>query len=138
LGEKRLPTRHDTWSKIKELGSLAAAQAWSRNEATKFVESNLGEARQIYNQGPMNSGNLANSMESFGGAMHPVMDNASPTHTGFQVYDGSNMRPGVVSVLLPLMVFAEGIIEHSEGENRQPTEAEMNTIRLRDVASGPH
>lgn len=132
--------------KVKELKSVEKAQEWARGEAKRFIQNKLKQAKTNYQKaidGPKQG--LAywstRAYEFFGEAMHPVMDNWSPAHRDFQVYDGSELPKGAAkgaligSIVGPLgTIVGAGIgaysttTEHSKIEARKPTDDEMNAM----------
>ncbi len=133
--EKNAPQHAMTpGSKVKELGSIEKAQNWARGEAKAFIKNNLDEAKEALKAKSVwadkdKMGDKA--LEKFGAAMHPVMDNVSPEHTGFQVFT-YKYQGGMIGAS---DLVKDGIdnINHSVREgglwgDRQPTDAEMNLM----------
>jgi hypothetical protein len=89
-------------------------------------------------QSKFNKGHTTESFEAFGAAMHTYMDNRSPEHTGFQIYDNqSSFLNGVVKGIGmgPIGAIVSGLSEvatdqgkHVVGEHREPTTDEMNLM----------
>lgn len=133
-------------SKVRELGSLEKAQESARGEAKKFVSGKLTNAKDYYSrakEGPKAGYDhwMEMALKHFGEAMHPIMDNWSPAHHDFQVYDGNEtVKAGVIgaaagSILGPVGTLggaAAGVIigsrQHSKIEERSPTDDEMNSM----------
>lgn len=72
----------------------------------------------------------------FGQGAHTIMDNVSPAHRDFQVYDTQKYTDlGTVVPLVAGGLFAADMLGHSEEEERKPTTEEMNemvdVLRLR-------
>jgi RHS repeat-associated protein len=114
-------------TRVRELGSVSAAQAWARSEAISFVETNLNVASGLYEQASYTRTGLEGSLLAFGAAMHTVMDNASPTHRDFQVYD-TRQYSGSMLMLPNVPGFVTDMAQHANGESRNPTETEMNQM----------
>lgn len=133
--------------KVDELKSVEKAKEWARNETKKFVKNKLNEAIIDYRKAIEGSKDgyiywLTRAYEFFGEAMHPVMDNWSPAHRDFQIYDGSELPKGALKGAIvggiiagPLgSIVGAGIggysttKEHSKIESRNPTEDEMNSM----------
>lgn len=118
-------------SKVKELGSVEKAKDWAKKEAVNFIKDNLKDAKAIYDksQTTPDVGRPAlwnDSLEKFGAAMHTVMDNQSPAHKDFQVYNVEYQ--GILSPASDLVGDITGLYEHGKTEEREPTEAEMNLM----------
>lgn len=118
-------------SKVKELKSVEKAQEWARNEAKNFVKDNLNDAKALYEKSQRSVDVdrpriIDDALEKFGAAMHTVMDNVSPAHTGFQVY--ATQYQGILSPASALVNDAVDLWNHSAEEDREPTEAEMNLM----------
>lgn len=111
---------------VRALGDLPSAQVAARKVAVNFIETNLDLAARQYTQAynSRTGAGLAVAFQTFGSAMHTVMDNWSPMHRDFQLYDGTNMNmafgPG------PLVQFGLDMLDHANGEEREPTEDEAN------------
>ena len=132
--------------KVKELKSVEKAQEWARGEAKRFVQGKMNQAQTDYQkaiEGPKQGLVYwsTRAYEFFGEAMHTVMDNWSPAHRDFQVYDGSELTKGAAkgaligSIAGPLgTIVGAGIgaysttTEHSKIESRKPTDDEMNAM----------
>ncbi len=143
LYEKNAPQHAMTpGSKVRELGSLEKAKSWARNEAVKFIEGNLNEAKNILKPKAGDSGSrderVDKSLEKFGAAMHTVMDNVSPAHRDFQVYDNNpaiisgaaaGATGGIGGVLGGVVgTVGAAMYQHGQEESREPTQAEMNLM----------
>lgn len=133
-------------AKVRELKSVEKAREWARNEARKFLQQKLALAKTDHSkamEGPKQGLVYwsTRAYEFFGEAMHPVMDNWSPAHRDFQVYDGSELPKGAAtgaligSVAGPIGTIAGAAIggymtttEHTKIESRVPTEDELNSM----------
>ncbi len=114
-------------SKVRELGSVSAAQDWARGEATKFINQKMGEATEMQN-GSHNQSTVSNTaLNLFGQGAHPIMDGASPAHREFQVYDLAPYQTlAAINPLLAAALYKNDMDAHTEAESRQPTQGEMN------------
>jgi len=63
----------------------------------------------------------------FGAATHTMMDNGSPAHRDFQVYDVGQYGGSMLD-LPNLLAFQVDMEEHTRQESRQPTQQEMNQM----------
>ncbi len=130
-------------SKVREMG-LEGAKAWAKNEAAAFINGNLADAKNILRPKPGDYGSLSErtdrSLEKFGEAMHTVMDNVSPAHRGFQVFYSYDNAAGRGAFWGAVIGGAPGAVvgaaesvrrdvdEHSEKEEREPTQSEMDLM----------
>lgn len=133
--------------KVKELKSVEKAQEWARGEAKRFVQGKMNQAKTDYQkatEGPKQGLVYwsTRAYEFFGEAMHPVMDNWSPAHRDFQVYDGSELPKGAAKgaviggiIAGPIGAIIGGGIgaystttEHSKIESRKPTVDERDAM----------
>jgi hypothetical protein len=128
-------------AKVRELGSYESAKAWAKDEARKFVNENLQEAKSLYEKSKttpdVGRGRLMDeSFANFGEAMHTVMDNISPAHRVFQVYDNKasadlgsvTYGSAVGNVGGGLIGMSVDMLKHKSDESAPPTEAEMNVM----------
>lgn len=135
-------------SKVRELGSEAAAREWAKSEANAFINSKMENAKSAYaGTGRTEKGetyrelSFVIAMYTFGEGAHTIMDSFSPAHRDFQVYDTGQYILGydLISLGGGLGFFAADMLDHSITESRQPTEEEMNdmvdALRLRYRAS---
>ncbi len=85
----------------------------AKREMDKFIaeKSDLAQANNDGGDNPS-----INSLYNFGQAMHPIMDNTSPTHRPFQVFDNSNMWACVVDPYA-CYLFWEEMEVHKRGES---------------------
>lgn len=74
-------------SKVRELGSFEAAQQWANREMYKFIDKKMAQSQQIFEAGENKNGVNDLALLTFGEGVHPVMDNMSPAHRWFQLYD---------------------------------------------------
>jgi hypothetical protein len=109
-----------------------------------FVDTNLQNAKKKFDlvksmpDGNVKWENVKASLEVFGAAMHPVMDNRSPEHAPFQKYEpGRTLLDGAIfgsPLGLPGMVggaigaYGGSTAAHVKGESGEPTEAERNLM----------
>jgi len=147
--EKNAPQHAMTpGSWVKKYG-LDKAQEMAKEEASKFINKNLDEARRLWNMAqntqpgsPAGVALLNKSLEAFGAAIHVIMDNVSPAHKGFQVYDNSTPAAAGAAVgaattptnpLLGALVgagasVATSNLAHKEKEEPDPTGEEYNLM----------
>ena len=140
MWEKNAPQHAMTPGKwVKESG-LEEARNRAREAAVGFVNAKLDEAKKEFEKAqratnPFFDKRAAtlNALENFGAAMHPIMDNVSPAHKGFQVYDnlstaqlGATVNPNPIVGAAAAVV--GGLIDHKETESRDPTDEEMNLM----------
>jgi hypothetical protein len=125
-----------TGALVRKVG-LEKAQKKAREDATQFVEDNLSKAKSLIQESKdadtrsimgvvQKNGFIERSFEAFGNAMHPIMDNGSPAHRPFQIYD--NARYGDNVLTYRIGEWCVDMIMHSEGEARNPTSDEMNQM----------
>ncbi len=115
--------------KIKELGSYAAARQWTENEMKTFIQNKVNEAKEnvrrfdtsVAVNGVGDESYLISAQKAFGEAIHPIMDNASPAHRDFQIYDTSGWSLSVSG----LITAGVDIYLHGNEEGRPPTPEEM-------------
>jgi RHS repeat-associated protein len=119
--------------KIKELGSYAAARDWAKNEMNRFIQEKVTESKTALDNANLNdnTGGIPGrehyeikALEAFGEAIHPIMDNVSPAHRDFQVYDTSGWSLSVNGVITAGL----DIYSHAKAEERDPTPEEMNQM----------
>lgn len=107
---------------------LRNAQSIARGDAINFVETNLASAKTLYDQANRSTTGVQASLVVFGAAMHTIMDNWSPAHRDFQVYDNSTYR-GLVqadSLGVAALLYGLDMLGHADQESGEPTEDEMN------------
>ena len=121
--------------KVRELGSLEKAKDWARNEATNFINTNMGQAKDLYGKSNQTNNEASKliltvgAFESFGKGAHTIMDGASPAHRDFQVYDTQGYKLlGLISPVAGAVAFGVDMKDHANVEARQPTDAEMNQM----------
>jgi len=114
-------------SLVKKYG-VRNAQDIARGEAIEFIENNLASARSLYEQASRTRTGLEGSLLAFGAAMHTVMDNWSPAHRSFKLYDNSMYweMAGWGNPWGALVIYGFDMLAHAEDEEREPTEDEMN------------
>ncbi|HET6979059.1 MAG TPA: RHS repeat-associated core domain-containing protein [Pyrinomonadaceae bacterium] len=106
---------------------LQTAQSIARRDAINFIETSLSSAKNLYDQASRTRTGFDGSLEAFGNAMHTIMDNWSPQHRDFKVYDNkpywdmTAFLPGGAAVLYGFDMFI-----HAQGESRDPNDDEMN------------
>jgi RHS repeat-associated protein len=120
---------------VRQLGSEDKAREWAKGEATKFINGNMGQAKDLYEKsGQANSeaGKLiftVGAFESFGKGAHTIMDGASPAHRDFQVYHTRGYTLlGLISPVVGAVAFGVDMNDHANSEARQPTTQEMNQM----------
>ena len=118
-------------SYVREMGSVPGAQARAIGEAANFVATKTAEASQLQSTHVQQGGSGLSSKALFalGEASHPLTDNTSPAHAGFQLYSIPQtvvMLPGlgVPAVVPNADQFAREMAEHSATESRPPTPEE--------------
>ena len=123
---------------------LKKAQDDARKAAESFVESNLENAKSAFKKAgdeKFNSKMGDAALFAFGRAAHTLMDAQSPTHKGFQVFDGIvNTSKDINAVMpsvpnIPFLGIATGVavwvaegLDHKKNEAREPTQEEMDTM----------
>ena len=118
--------------KVKELGGYAAAREWAENEMKNFIQGKVNEAKEnvrkfdisVAVNGVGDENYLVSALQAFGEAIHPIMDNVSPAHRDFQVYDTSGWSlslNGLISAGLDLY-------QHGKEEERDPTPEELTRM----------
>ena len=116
-------------SKVRELGSFEAAQKWASNEMYKFIDGKMAQAQKLYQAGENRNGVNDLALFTFGEGVHPVMDNMSPAHHWFQLYDlGPYEALAAINPLLAAYSFKHDMDIHGANETRQPTQYEMNAM----------
>jgi RHS repeat-associated protein len=118
--------------------ALAKAKEWSRNEMKKFINDKLDNATHSLNQSNNSNNNsdrtfyIERSLQEFGGAIHAPMDNYSPTHSNFQVFDGSSLYTNYTVDIATGVPISENywaeLAAHQAGEERDPTAEEMQAM----------
>ncbi|HEY5884685.1 MAG TPA: RHS repeat-associated core domain-containing protein [Pyrinomonadaceae bacterium] len=125
LIESQAPKHAQTpGSYVREMGSVPAAQARAMGESATFVATKTAEATQH-----QLAGNSSKALFAIGEASHPVTDNTSPAHAGFQVYSVPQTVVMVPGIGLPAVVpdaaqLAKELREHEAREARPPTPEE--------------
>lgn len=119
-------------SKVRELmkrglsyeQAVREAQAWARQETAKWIEAKKQEARERLRRGDRDG-----ALRAFGQAMHPVMDNVSPAHRDYQVYDtGKYVVEGLIDPVKAVGSFAVDMLSHERTESRPPTDEERQLM----------
>ena len=103
-------------SYVREMGSVPAAQAKAMAEAATFVATKTAEATQY-----QLAGQSSKALFAIGEASHPVTDNTSPAHAGFQVYSIPQTVVMIPGLGLPAVVpdadrFARDLQDHTARE----------------------
>jgi RHS repeat-associated protein len=112
---------------VRKLGSVSAAQDWSRGEATNFINDRMGEAKQINDNSRNKSAVPDAALYAFGQGSHPITDGQSPAHRDFQVYDLAPYKAlFAVNPVLGIVAYDAAMDAHTEEESRAPTQDEMN------------
>lgn len=109
---------------------LKTAQNMARTDAINFVDKNLTSAKSLYDQASQTRSGFEASLLAFGAATHTIMDNWSPAHRDFKVYDNS-LYWGVSeagSYGGALLLYGVDMLAHAKEEEREPTEDEMNNM----------
>ena len=121
--------------KVRELGSVEKAKDWARNDATNFINTNMGQAKDLYEKSNQTNSEASKliltvgAFKSFGKGAHTIMDGASPAHRDFQVYDTQPYQVlGLMSPVVGVTAFGVDMIDHANVEARQPTDGEMNKM----------
>ncbi|MBK7704654.1 MAG: hypothetical protein IPJ30_02460 [Acidobacteria bacterium] len=140
MWEKNVPQHAMTPGKwVKEMG-LEAAQTKARQVAVGFIDQNLADAKELFQKAQRATNpyfdkreTTLKALELFGAAMHPIMDNGSPAHRGFQVYDNvSTAQTGAAISANPIAgavaTVVVDLLQHKETESREPTDDEMNSM----------
>ena len=111
--------------------AVKAAQEWARQETARFIEEKKKEAKAWLAKSNKATDPLFKrdcyeaALFSFGQAMHPVMDNMSPAHRDYQVYDTALYKALIaVDPQLGVSAFAADMMVHKETESRPPTPEE--------------
>jgi RHS repeat-associated protein len=114
---------------VRKLGSVSAAQEWSRQQATHYINEKMGEAKKIYSNS-QNKDHVPNAaLEVFGQGVHTIMDGASPAHREFQVYDLAPYKElFVINPVGAIVAYKDSMDVHGTIEARPPTEEEMNQM----------
>ncbi len=123
-------------SYVREMGSEAAARVRAVGEMANFVITNEVKAsgqQSAYAQRG-GSGLAPDALFTLGVASHPLTDNTSPAHAGFQIYSVPQMTtmvpvPGVPGGVIPVtttdpMQFKKELEEHAAREAGPPTPEE--------------
>lgn len=101
--------------------AVRAAQAWARQETAKWIAAKKREAQELLRRGDRDG-----ALRVFGQAMHPVMDNVSPAHRDYQVYNlGQYLE---MSPEKALVLFARDMWDHTKTESRLPTDEEKKLM----------
>lgn len=126
--------------------SVEKAKEWARGEAKKFVSDGINKAKTDYRkalEGPKDTYTywITRAYEFFGEATHTIMDNWSPAHRDFQIYDGSTLVKGAMiggaigTIAGPMGTIVGAAVggymtttEHSKLESKDPTKDEMNSM----------
>jgi RHS repeat-associated protein len=119
-------------NKITELGSYAAARGWAEKEMKKFIQKKVDEAKENVRKfeisrainGVGDQNYVISAQKAFGEAIHPIMDNVSPAHRDFQVYDTSGWSLSAKGVFTA----STDMYFHGETEKRNPTPEEMREM----------
>ena len=124
-------------SLVRQYGDGRAQEEASRL-MNGFIDTKLGEAQRAFQAGENRNGINNAALSAFGEAMHPVMDNTSPMHTGMQVYDlkpyldtyqkYANFGLDAVGAAIAIKQYTADMAAHDAGEDREPTQQEMNTM----------
>lgn len=120
---------------MAELGSFEAAQKWANSEMYKFIDSKMAQAQNLFLAGENKNGVNDAALFAFGEGIHSVMDNMSPAHRWFQLYDLEPYLDEVMEHSSPLIgagyglaTFVRDMNAHAAQEAREPTDCEMNTM----------
>lgn len=104
--------------------AVREAQAWARQETAKWIEAKKQEARERLRRGDRDG-----ALRAFGQAMHPVMDNVSPAHRDYQVYDtGKYFFEALKSPTNAVGSFAVDMLSHKRTESRPQTDEEQQLM----------
>lgn len=111
--------------------AVEKAREWAFGEAKSFVDSKGEEAKrlQVEYERQGGSGLSPKALYVFGEGAHTLMDNTSPVHRGFQVYDLEEYLSGDGSVFdvgagMDVIGYAADMLRHKGEESHVPTAAE--------------
>jgi len=126
--------------------NLDCAKGMARQAAYDFVAGNLKSAKAEFDKvknmadGDAKFEGIKKSLEFFGAATHAIMDNRSPAHSNFQVFDGSETTKivagtviggvlgGPIGAAAGAAVGGRNTLAHINTESRDPTDDEQNAM----------